>query len=113
VAARSQELIKQQTLNLTAYDKVYTLTHLLATHSLSFGMKLRADKIHRLGETQKDRETKRVCEKPGQCLQDDHYSGGAEVLSPPPPLHSVAAAVVVYSAARTLVVAAPWIDAAP
>ncbi len=54
-----------------------------------------------------------MCEKPEQCLQDDHYSGEAEVLSPPPPLHSVAAAAVVYSAARTLVVAAPWIDAAP
>ncbi len=113
MAARSQELIKQQTLNLTADGKVCTLTQLLATHSLSFGMKLRAEQIHRLRETQRDTETKRVCEKPEQCLQDDHYSGGAEVLSPPPPLHSVAAAAVVYSAARTRVVAAPWIDAAP
>jgi hypothetical protein len=111
VAARSQELIKQQTLNLNADDKVCTLTHLLATHSLSFGMKLRAE-----ANTPLERDTerqKRVCEKPEQCLQDDHYSGEAEVLSPPPPLHSVAAAAVVYSAARTLVVAAPWIDAAP
>lgn len=60
MAARSQELIKQQSLNLTADNKVCTLTHLLATHSLSFGMKPRAE-----ANTPLERDTERQRHKEG------------------------------------------------